>query len=320
MTALVTGAAGFIGSQMVDRLLEREDFVIGTDNLVRGKRKHLLDADRTGRFVFIEADLSNAEEMHQKLDPVLARRRVDAIWHMAANSDIAAGVADSSIDLRDTFMTTVNAIDIARRHGIPALAFASTSAIYGELPGALREESGPLFPISSYGAMKLAGEAALCAALGSFLGRGAIFRFPNVVGPRATHGVIFDLLNKLKKDAGTLEVLGDGRQCKPYMHTSELIDALLWIWDNADEKLACYMIAPWDDGATVAYIAEQVLKAAKRDSAKIRYTGGDRGWVGDVPSFRYCTEKLARLGWAPGLTSVAAVERACEEVARELGF
>ena len=134
-----------------------------------------------------------------------------------------------------------------------------------------------------------------------------------MVGGEATHGVIFDFVNKLRNDPTRLEVLGDGRQRKPYLHVSELIDAMLFIYERAEERLAYYNIGPEDDGETVTYIAEAVCKAVSPD-AEIHYTGGDRGWVGDVPHYRYATAKLASLGWRPSLSSTAAIDQAIMDV------
>lgn len=318
MAALVTGAAGFIGSHLVDALLAREDVVIGADNLCRGKIAHLRQARESGRFILIELDLADGAQVRERLEPVVASYGVETIWHLAANSDIAAGQADASIDLRDTFLGTCRMIELARRQGIAGIAFASSSAVYGELPGALREEGGALRPISNYGAMKLASEAALAAALTGGLSRAAIFRFPNVVGPRATHGVIVELLARLKTDRRRLRVLGDGNQRKPYLHVGELVAAMLYIWERAPGRLACFNIGPADEGTTVAEIAAAVLRAAGLRAA-IQYTGGTRGWSGDVARFHYCLDKLKALGWRPRQSSSAAVAQACVEIAREVG-
>ena len=195
---------------------------------------------------------------------------------------------------------------------IPQLVFASSSAIYGNQDGVLKEDTGPLLPVSNYGAMKLASEGSITAALERFLRRVWICRFPNVVGSRATHGLIFDLLKKLRANPGELEVLGDGAQEKPYLHVSELVDAMLFLFERSGERLNYYNIAPEIGTTTVRFIAEAVVRAAA-PGAKIRYTGGSRGWVGDVPKFRYSTGKLKSLGWSPRLSSNQAVELAIRE-------
>jgi len=169
-----------------------------------------------------------------------------------------------------------------------------------------------LFPISSYGATKLGSEAIISAALERFLERAWIFRFPNVIGGRATHGAIFDFIRKLRKNPGELEVLGDGSQEKPYLHVSELLDAMLFLFDRVKDKLNYFNIAPDGSATTVRQIAETVVEVVS-PGAKIRYTGGSKGWVGDVPRFRYSIEKLKAAGWAPKMTSNQAVELAVHE-------
>lgn len=320
MLMFVTGAAGFIGSHLVDRLLSMGHQVIGADNMVRGTADNLRQARSNPAFRFYQVDLANAADIARVLDPVFEKEvKVDTVWHLAANSDIAAGVADPGIDLRDTFLTTFETLALARKFGMQRLAFASTSAVYGETPERLVETLGPLLPISAYGAMKLASEAVISAAVESFLKGAWIFRFPNVVGSRGTHGVIRDLIDKLLKDSSELEVLGNGEQKKPYVHVQDLIDAMLFIWKNASEKRALYNIGPEDDGAQVSFIAQSIVDVSKT-GARLRYTGGDRGWVGDVPRFSYSVDKLAGLGWRPTDGSEGAVRRAIVELAAERGL
>jgi UDP-glucose 4-epimerase len=315
---LVTGAAGFIGSHLVDALLARGASVVGLDNLKLGRRANLESALRNPRCTLHEVDVNDVPAVIRIVSAASADRPFDVIWHMAANSDIRAGVADSEVDLRDTFLTTHNILKVMRDHRIPAIAFASTSAIYGELPGLMREDAGPLFPISNYGAMKLASEAAISAAVEAFIRRAWIFRFPNVVGSRATHGAIYDFAQKLKKNPGVLEVLGDGSQAKPYFHVSDLVEAMLFITDHAKDRLNYFNIGTAETVTSVRYLAEAVVKR-QAPGAKIKYGKGNKGWVGDVPKFNYSIEKLRRLGWNPRLTSDQAVDRAVEEIVAEVG-
>lgn len=312
---LLTGAAGFIGSHLCDRLLQSGHTVTGIDNFVRGTRHNLQHAFCSPGFRLIEADLSDLNALrrviHQSSPPF------DVVWHLAANSDIGAGVADPAVDHRNTFLTTFNTLQIMRDLSIRRIAFASTSAIYGNISVPLGENIGPLFPISNYGAMKLASEASISAAVESFLERAWIFRFPNVIGPRATHGIIYDLLHKIAAKPDALEVLGNGLQQKPYLHVSELVDAMLFIEDNSSEPLNYFNIGPTDEGVQVRFIAETVIRQAAPD-LPIRYTGGTKGWVGDVPKFQYSVEKLARLGWRPAMTSAQTVARAVAEIHSEV--
>jgi UDP-glucose 4-epimerase len=313
---LVTGAAGFIGSHLVDRLLERDCTVLGVDNMKLGRRANLAQALESKRFKFVELDVNDLPTFLRTVRQNSHDRPFDITWHMAANSDIRAGVADADVDLRDTFMTTFNVLKVMRELKIPELAFASTSAIYGMHDKKLVEDLGPLFPISNYGAMKLASEACISAAIEAYLQRAWIFRFPNVVGSRSTHGVIYDFVQKLKANPAELEVLGDGLQEKPYFYVADLIDAMLFIVERAGDKLNFFNIGTANTATTVRYIAEAVVERMS-PSAKIRYTGGAKGWVGDVPKFNYSIAKLNKLGWTPRLTSTQAIDRAVEEIVAE---
>lgn len=309
ITSYVTGAAGFIGSHLVDALLARGHRVLGADNLILGRRENLAAAGQNPRFHFAELDVNDLDATAAFLR---AKGPVDEVWHLAANSDIPAGVNNPDVDLQLTFLTTFNTLKAMHALGIPRLAFASSSAIYGAHDGELQEDTGPLFPISNYGAMKLASEGAISAALERFLQQVWIFRFPNVIGGRATHGVIYDFLKKLRRNPAELEVLGDGTQEKPYLHVNELVEAMLFIHDHGPDRLNCLNISPIKSAATVRFIAEAVVRAAA-PGARIRYTGGSRGWVGDVPKFNYAGDKLRALGWSSRLTSNAAVEQAIRE-------
>ena len=313
---LVTGAAGFIGSHLIDRLLERGCFVLGVDNMKLGRRANLAGALEHPKFKFVELDVNDLPSFTRAVRQLSHDKPFDMTWHLAANSDIRAGGADPEVDLRDTFLTTFNTLRLMRELKIPNIAFASTSAIYGVLPGLMQEDMGPLFPISNYGAMKLASEACISAAAEAYLQRAWIFRFPNVVGSRSTHGVIHDFVQKLKANPQELEVLGDGTQEKPYFHVADLIDAMQFIVERAGDKLNYFNIGTAGTATTVRYIAEAVIQRHS-PAAKIRYTGGNKGWVGDVPKFNYSIAKLQKLGWQPRLASNAAVDRAVEEIVAE---
>ncbi|PYX66034.1 MAG: hypothetical protein DMG78_29205 [Acidobacteria bacterium] len=309
-TCLVTGAAGFIGSHLVDRLLSLGHRVIGIDNMLLGRKENLAGALRKQNFRFRELDANDVAGCLEFLKS--ERAGVQIVWHMAANSDIQAGGTNPDVDLNATFLTTYNVLKLMQTLGIGEIAFASSSAIYGLHDGLLHEDTGPLFPISTYGAMKLASEGVISAAVERFAKRGWIFRFPNVVGSRSTHGVIYDFVKKLKATSGELEVLGDGTQQKPYLHVSELIDAMVFAQGKAQERLNCYNIAPPTSSTTVRYIAEAVVRAVS-PKAKIRYGAGSRGWVGDVPRFAYSIAKIQKLGWSPKMTSDEAVDLAIRE-------
>lgn len=319
MRHLITGVAGFIGSLLADALLADGEEVLGIDDFHLGRPEHLASAEKHGGFRFLKADISEPRVATQAFQALTAGTgRPDVVWHLAANSDIAAGAADPSIDFTRTLQTTFATLQAARAVGAAAVAFASTSAVYGEMDRILTEDTGPLLPISSYGAAKLAGEAMLSAAAESFLERVWIFRFPNVVGPRATHGALHDFLARLKSRPAALKVLGDGTQTKPYLHVAELIEAMRFVLERAGERRNLFNIGPEGAGASVSFMAQAMIDRIA-PGTPIAYTGGDRGWVGDVPRFAYSTDRLAALGWRPELGSEEAVLRAVDELAAEAG-
>jgi UDP-glucose 4-epimerase len=309
MRILVTGGAGFIGSHLCDRLLARGASVWCVDNLRLGRRRNIAHLEGNNRFCFIELDVLD----RATLGNVFAEARFDEVFHMAANSDIAAGSTDAELDLRLNHLTTTTVLETMRAHRVRRLFFASTSAIFGEAGDLLHEDFGPLQPISFYGASKLAAEGYVSVYAHLFDVTAVLLRFPNVVGERATHGVIYDFLRKLEKNPDELEVLGDGSQTKPYLYVADLIDAILIAWEKSSGLLAVYHAA--GIGSTsVREIAELVVAAAGRPATRIRYTGGDRGWPGDVPKFHYDISRLQALGWQPTRHSTDAIRFAIERI------
>jgi len=321
LVSIVCGGAGFIGANLCERLLTEGRTIVVIDNLLRGSRSHLTAGVATTRLHFIEADLAARESAETAFATAASFGTVDEVWHLAANSDIPAGVADADVDLKDTFLTTLEILRCMKSREIGKFYFASSSAIYGDLGDQpLHENIGPLLPISNYGAMKLASEALISAATESHLESSCLFRFPNVVGVPATHGVILDFVRKLKASGGSLEVLGNGTQRKAYLHVSDLVAAMLLVRSRTDNpKTLPINVGPVDEGVYVRWIAEQVVKRVA-PSASIQFGVGNRGWVGDVPKFHYSTAKIQALGWKPALGSEAAVLRAIDEIARQEGF
>jgi UDP-glucose 4-epimerase len=309
MRTLVTGGAGFIGSHLCDRLLERGEQIWCADNLVLGRRRNIAHLEATPNFRFVEIDLLNEPAVTK----LFADVRFDTVFHMAANSDIAAGVSNVRLDLERNQLTTISILEAMKAHGVGRLFFASTSAIFGETSVVLHEDTSPLRPISFYGASKLAAEAYISVFAHTFGVCAVILRFPNVVGERATHGVIFDFLRKLEIDRNELKVLGDGKQNKPYLYVVDLIDAIMTAWDKSNERFSVYHAAGIGQ-TSVREIAEIVVAAAGRPSTRIVFAGGDRGWPGDVPRFRYDTSRLETLGWRPQRHSTDAVCYAVERI------
>ncbi|GAA0542233.1 UDP-glucose 4-epimerase [Rhizomicrobium palustre] len=308
---IITGGAGFIGRCLTKRLLGRNLRVAGLDNFCRGNARNIAEFADNPNFSMRRVDAADGTALEGAMCEALAGDDPASatVWHLAANSDIPAGVSDAGIDLRDTFMTTFNVLQTMRKLGMKKLAFASTSAVYGALDTTLHEDLGPLFPISNYGAMKLASEAAISAGVESFLSQAWLYRFPNVIGGYATHGVIYDFARRLRDNPARLEVLGDGTQQKAYLLVDELVDAMLFIRDKATSPLNYYNIGPIDDGVTVKFIAEETVRVAS-PSAAIQYGKSKKGWVGDVPKFVYSTRKLNTLGWTPKVSSAEAIRTA----------
>lgn len=316
VTHVITGGAGFVAVNLAEALLARGDHVVLVDNLSRGQRAFVDGFGSTNRASFHQADVTDDDALAKALDGV-SDTSVE-VWHLCANSDIPAGVHDPDVDLKDTFMVTHHLLGYMRKRGWRRLHFSSTSAVYGDHGLEPLSEESFCEPISNYGAMKLASEASIRAAAESYLDRANVFRFPNVVGVPATHGVILDFIHKLQRTPDVLDVLGNGTQCKVYLHVSDLVAAMLWIYDHGGEGWAIHNIGPQDDGVTVREIAE-FTRDRVSPLARLSFGVEGRGWVGDVPRFRYDVSKLARSGWTASMSSHAAVARAIDEIARQEG-
>lgn len=307
MKILVTGGAGFIGSHLDDALIARGHHLTIVDNLVLGRKENIEHLIGNPNFHFIEADLLDMPKMHE----IFVEGKFDMVYHLAANSDIQKGGKDPMVDYNLTFNTTFNVLQLLKEFEIKKFFFASTSAIYGETYDVLNEDYGPLKPVSNYGAGKLASEAFISAFSSTYGIQTWITRFPNVVGERFTHGVIYDFIKKLRNNPKELEVLGNGEQCKPYVYVKDLVDAILYVIDHASEKYNVFMIGS-DSRTKVKEIAAMVIEEMGLN-AKIRYTGGDRGWVGDVPEFRYDLTKINKLGWTAPHNSNESVRLAIQK-------
>ncbi len=303
---LVTGGAGFIGSHLCDALINNNEITV-IDNLSLGRMnniEHLLD---NKNFKFIKADL-----LSDGLDTAFAEGYFDTVIHLAANSDIAVSHDNPNVDKDHTFMTTYRVLELMKKYKTKEIIFSSTSAIYGDTADVLHEGYGPLKPVSHYGAGKLASEAFISSFVENYGIQAWIVRFPNVVGERATHGVIFDFIKKLNKKNNELEVLGDGEQYKPYLYVKDLVEAILFVWKNSSEKLNIYNLGV-NSRTKVKDIAALVIEEMKLD-ASIKYTGGHRGWIGDVPEFNYDLTKINTLGWKADNTSNEAVRKAIQYI------
>jgi UDP-glucose 4-epimerase len=312
---LVIGGAGFIGSHLVDALVARGHRVTVVDDLSVGKRAFLQQSQASIELVELRVGHEPAE--------VAALARViaghDVVFHLAANPEARLGLADTLLDLRQNTLTTWAALEAMRLTGVRHFVLASSGTVYGETDAAVDEAHGPLEPISLYGASKLAAEGLVSAFVRSFGLRGLVFRFGNVVGARATHGAALDFLRKLAATPARLEVLGDGRQAKPYLHVSDCVAGIVFGLEHAPGPFDCFNLAPADT-TSVARIAEEVVAAVGlAGTTRIEYTGGERGWPGDVPRSRLRPDKLAALGFRVRLSSDEAVRRAVHELVAEHG-
>jgi UDP-glucose 4-epimerase len=288
---LVTGGAGFIGSHLCDSLLAEDHAITVVDNLILGVEENISHLKGRSDFNFVEADLLDIDRLKQLFDV----SEFDMVFHLAANSDIQKGSKDPQVDYDLTFNTTFNVLQCMREFGVKKLFFASTSAIYGDTSDRLHENYGPLQPVSNYGAGKLASEGFISAFSSAYNIQTWITRFPNVVGERFTHGVIYDFMNKLRKNPEVLTVLGNGEQNKPYLYVKDLVEGILFVCKNAKDLYNIYNLGS-DSRTKVKEIAQMVIEEMGLHSV-IRYTGGHSGWVGDVPEFNYDLAKINKLGW-----------------------
>ena len=306
---LVAGGAGFIGSHLLDSLLAQGKTVVCADKLIMGNRniEHLRD---NPKFSLCEVELAD----QNKVDQLFYEKDIDAVFHMAANSDIKKGGEEPSIDFNDTLLTTKTLLEGMRKANVKKLFFSSTSAVYGEIPDVeLSEKTGGLMPVSYYGGAKLASEALISSYVSMCDMSAVVFRFPNVIGPRLTHGVVFDFIRKLRNNPSELEILGDGSQCKPYIYVLDLVEAIMKLTKVFTPGVNVYNISVAGLGTTVTRIAEITVEELGLRSVCFKYTGGDRGWKGDVPRFSYDISKVLRSGWMPKYSSDEAVRKAVKD-------
>ena len=315
MRALVTGGAGFIGSHLIDRLVSRGDHVVVLDNLSSGQLSFLDHHQSTGHIKVIKGDVCNFEDVHAAM-----KEDIDCVFHLAANPDIRLGTQITDTDLKQGTIATYNVVEAMRRCDVKKFAFASSSVVYGEgAPLPTPEHYGPCMPISLYGASKQAGEGLISSWVGTFGLQAWIFRFANIIGARGTHGVIFDFIHKLRKDPTRLEVLGNGLQEKSYMEVGDCADAILHVMSIAQEPLNLYNLGSHDT-ASVRTIAEIVVDVTGCKDAKIEYTGGDRGWAGDIPKARLAIDKMLESGFDVGMNSEEAIRYTAKTLLAEIGL
>lgn len=300
----IAGGAGFIGSHITRRILKDPACQVTIyDNFSSGKEWHLADQLANPLLKIIRADLKDLPTLTE------AMAGHDRVFLFASNPDIAKAMTQPDIDFWEGTYLTQNVIEAMRVNQVKKILYASGSGIYGDTKYLeVTEDHSPLLPISTYGASKLAGEALICSYCHMFDISGRAYRFANVVGPNQTHGVAYDFIHKLRKDPHHLSILGDGSQSKSYIYVEDIIDAIL-LADKQSKEVFDYFNVATDDYITVKEIADIVVDEMGLSDVEYQFSGGDRGWKGDVPIVRFNLQKIHSLGWRSKLTSQEAIRQ-----------
>ncbi|OGI07650.1 MAG: hypothetical protein A3I68_04615 [Candidatus Melainabacteria bacterium RIFCSPLOWO2_02_FULL_35_15] len=309
MKYFVTGGAGFIGSTIVDKLCEDKTAEVTVfDNFCSGQISYIQHHLKNKNLKLIKGDLQNLELIKENI------KGHDFVYHFAANPDISKAMTETDLDLRLGIIATYNLLESMRLTGVKSIAYSSGSGVYGDVGFTeTPEDFGPLLPSSMYGACKLGAEAIISAFCHMFDMKSWIFRFANVVGKNQTHGVAYDFIRKLKEHPKELMILGDGKQSKSYIHVSDVVDAMKFVIDKTDKIVNVFNIAT-DSYITVNEIAEVVLEEMGLRNVSLQYTGGDRGWKGDVPIVRFDLTKIHGLDWRAKYNSKEAIKRSVREM------
>ena len=297
----MTGAAGFIGSNLVDRLLHDGDVVVGYDNLSTGMSEFVEANRRHRNFTFVQGDLLDPRRLPA------AMRGADRVVHLAANADVRFGLAHPRKDLEQNTIATFNVLEAMRANNVQEIAFSSTGSIYGEATVVPTPEDAP-FPVqtSLYGASKLACEGMIAAYVEGYDMKARIFRFVSILGQRYSHGHVFDFMKQLGKDPNRLHILGDGSQRKSYLHVEDCIEAMLLALNAGDERIAIFNLGTDE----VCKVLDSVgwIVGRLRVSPRLSFSGGRQGWIGDNPLIHLDTSRIRDLGWRPKRSIREAVE------------
>jgi UDP-glucose 4-epimerase len=308
LKCFVTGGAGFIGSHLVDRLMQDGNQVTVYDKLVLGTNERIKHHLNKPGFEFVRGDLLDFEALKE------AMKGHEVVWHLGANTDIRQGNVTTDLDLKNCTIATYNVLEAMRQLGIGKILFASSACVYGDAASTpIAEDVGPLLPINLYGAGKLADEGLISAYSHLFGIKAWIFRFANVVGARMDHGVIFDFIQKLKRNRQVLEVLGDGNQEKPFFLVEDCIDGMLCAYEKSDGQCEIYNLG-CGSSSIIKRLAEIVVEETGLSNVLFKYTGGKRGWPGDAPIVHFNIDKMKRLEWQPKHTSDEAVRMAARRL------
>jgi Nucleoside-diphosphate-sugar epimerases len=306
MFAVVTGGAGFIGSHLVDTLVAQGNEVLVIDSLCAGRRECIARHIDTGVARFIQADLLE-DGWQEHIEGA------DRVFHLAADPDVRQSAIDPEPTMQNNIMATYRVLEAMRKYQVPEFVFTSTSTVYGEatvIP--TPEDYAPLLPVSVYGASKLACEALISSYCYSFGMKAWIYRFANIVGERSGHGVITDFIRKLKENPAELEILGDGKQVKSYLEVHECVAAMLFAL-RTKGTVNIFNIGS-EDWIDVTGIAEIVAEEMRLPDVKFRFTGGERGWVGDVPKMQLSIDRIKGKRWKPQLGSRESVRLAVRDL------
>lgn len=312
MNYLIAGGAGFIGSHVARTLLEEGHRVTVYDNFSSGTRWHLGESLSNPNLTVTEGDIKDLEHLKT------AMQGIETVYHFASNPDISKAVTQPDIDFWEGTYLTNQIVEAMRIDGVKRLIYASGSGVYGECGlNPVAEEYPNMRPISTYGASKLACEGLICSYCHMFGINAAAFRFANVVGPRQTHGVGYDFINRLREKPKTLKILGDGTQDKSYIHVEDIVAAIRLVEQKYLKGYEVYNVGTLDS-VTVTQIADLAREIANSPDTEYEYTGGDRGWKGDVPKIKLDSTKIRALGWNNQYTSQEAMRLSMSEMFREV--
>ncbi len=310
MFDVVTGGAGFIGSHLVDTLVAQGNEVLVIDSLCAGSRETIARHLDSCKVRFVQEDLLG-DGWQDSIEGA------DRLFHLAADPDVRQSAVNPDPTMQNNILATYRVLEAMRKYHVPELVFTSTSTVYGDATVIPTPESyTPLEPISVYGGSKLACEALISAYCHSFEMKGYVFRFANIIGARSGHGVLTDFIRKLKDNPGELEILGDGKQTKSYLEVHECVAAMLFTVGHARGTVNTFNIGS-EDWIDVKSIAEIVAEEMHLPNVKFRFTGGERGWVGDVPKMQLAVDKIKSLRWKPQIGSKESVRIAVKAMLAE---
>ena len=311
---IISGVSGFISYHLINYLINKNYKIYGIDKKIS---KNLEIFKNNKNFIFIKLNLSKKTSSDYLINS-FKKLKFDSFWHLAANSDISKGINNYQIELNDTFLTTINSINISKKLKIKKFIFSSSSAIFGNFKTKIYEFSSPAHPISNYGSMKLSSESYIYASYKNF-DKILIIRFPNVVGGNMTHGLLYDLVKKFKKNKKKINILGNGSQKKPYLHVSNLVSYMYSLYiKKLNSRISVFNIGPSDNGITVKEIVNNFLKLLKIKNIDVIYQKKIEGWKGDVVKYSYNNSLIRKTLNVKIPSSKKSINQAIKEISIEL--